>query len=292
LTAGRAERAVLTALLTGIVLAAVLVLTVLGGPTGGELGVRSEALAGAARARLGALGAALPLGYAFAAGMLAALNPCGFALLPAYLGLQLGGRERSPVQRIGRAARFGIVVSATFVLLFGAAGLLVTATGGALVRWFPWAGLLVAVALVVFGAHQLAGGAPPDTGALRAAGRLGGAAARAGVRGSVAYGAAFALTSLGCTLPIFLSVASTSLLGAGAPAAVGQFALYGLGLGTVLTALALGAATAGGGATAVLRGAGRYVEKAGAALLVIGGAFAAFYWLTIGGVLAQALGGG
>src|SRR5919197_312231 len=32
----------------------------------------------------------LPLGYAFAVGMAAAVNPCGFALLPTYLGLYLG----------------------------------------------------------------------------------------------------------------------------------------------------------------------------------------------------------
>ncbi|MGA7671260.1 MAG: hypothetical protein WBW04_12620, partial [Nitrolancea sp.] len=35
------------------------------------------------------LSIALPLGYAFGAGMVAAVNPCGFALLPAYLGLYL-----------------------------------------------------------------------------------------------------------------------------------------------------------------------------------------------------------
>ena len=31
-----------------------------------------------------------PLGFAFSAGMVSAVNPCGFAMLPAYLGLFLG----------------------------------------------------------------------------------------------------------------------------------------------------------------------------------------------------------
>ena len=39
------------------------------------------------------LGALLPVGFAFGAGMVAAVNPCGFAMLPAYLSLYLGARE-------------------------------------------------------------------------------------------------------------------------------------------------------------------------------------------------------
>src|SRR5260370_32700283 len=56
-------------------------------------------------AALGPVGGLLPLGYAFAAGMLAAVNPCGFALLPGYLGLYLGSFEApaSPARRLGRA---------------------------------------------------------------------------------------------------------------------------------------------------------------------------------------------
>jgi cytochrome c biogenesis protein CcdA len=32
----------------------------------------------------------LPVGYALGAGMLATVNPCGFALLPAYISFHLG----------------------------------------------------------------------------------------------------------------------------------------------------------------------------------------------------------
>jgi len=44
---------------------------------------------------LGSVADLLPVGYAFGAGMVSTVNPCGFALLPAYLGLYLGtGTER------------------------------------------------------------------------------------------------------------------------------------------------------------------------------------------------------
>jgi hypothetical protein len=47
-------------------------------------------LAGGATDVLQGNGEVIPLGLAFGLGMAAAVNPCGFALLPTYLGLYLG----------------------------------------------------------------------------------------------------------------------------------------------------------------------------------------------------------
>ncbi len=40
-----------------------------------------------------ALAGWLPVGYAFAAGMVASVNPCGFLLLPSYISYHLGTQE-------------------------------------------------------------------------------------------------------------------------------------------------------------------------------------------------------
>ena len=42
---------------------------------------------------MASVAALIPLGYAFAAGMVSAVNPCGFAMLPAYLGLYIGNHD-------------------------------------------------------------------------------------------------------------------------------------------------------------------------------------------------------
>ena len=42
---------------------------------------------------IGDLATVLQLGYAFGAGMVAAVNPCGFAMLPVYLSLYLGADD-------------------------------------------------------------------------------------------------------------------------------------------------------------------------------------------------------
>ncbi len=83
---------------------------------------------------LTSLGELLPLGFAFGAGIVAAVNPCGFAMLSAYLSLYLGSQEegfekRSATGRAIRAVLIGGIVSLGFVLLFGLAGVIVAAGG-------------------------------------------------------------------------------------------------------------------------------------------------------------------
>ena len=68
--------------------------------------------------------------FALAAGMASAVNPCGFAMLPAYLGLYLGadlkeGEQLNPAKNVGRALLVGGAVSAGFILLFGVVGAIV-----------------------------------------------------------------------------------------------------------------------------------------------------------------------
>ena len=50
----------------------------------------------------------IPLGYAFGAGMVSAVNPCGFAMLPAYLGLYLGTRELSAASAGGGSTKTSV----------------------------------------------------------------------------------------------------------------------------------------------------------------------------------------
>ncbi|SRR5712692_1549742 len=121
-----------------------------------------------------------------------------------YLGTERSAEELT--RRLLRAAGIGLVVSASFVILFGAAGLVVAATTSGVVRYFPWIGLVVGVLLVAAGAATL-GGVSPQLGILdRLGDRAGAIAQGGGIAGYAAYGLAYAAGSLGCTRPIFLGV--------------------------------------------------------------------------------------
>ena len=60
-----------------------------------------------------------PLLYAFTLGLVAAVNPCGFPLLPAYLSLFVGEDTVGRPQRNLRALGAGASVAAGFVVVFG-----------------------------------------------------------------------------------------------------------------------------------------------------------------------------
>jgi cytochrome c-type biogenesis protein len=162
------------------------------------------------------VGEAVPLGYALGVGMAAAVNPCGFALLPAYLGLYLGadavaGGRRDAAATLARALLVSGSVAASFVLLFGAFGLLLSAAASVLVPYLAWVSLSAGILLVLAGGRVLVGGSLYVGAADRLADSLGERAGHVGLAGYSAFGLAYALGSLGCTLPLFLTVVGTAL---------------------------------------------------------------------------------
>ncbi len=238
---------------------------------------------------LSGLAAALPFGIAFAAGMVAAVNPCGFAMLPAYLSLYLGTEEggfaeRSVTRRVVRALVVGLVVSSGFVLLFGLAGIGVSAGGTVLISAMPVLGVLVGEALVVFGVWMLLARRGPYAAVFgRLATRLGDPT-KVGVRGFFLFGLAYGAASLGCTLPAFLAVVGSGIAAGGVVPGAGRFVGYGLGMASVLMTLILALAFFKEGLIKRLRRALPYVQTASAVLLILAGAYVVFYWWTAQGV--------
>jgi cytochrome c-type biogenesis protein len=228
------------------------------------------------------LGTKAPLGYAFVAGVVASVNPCGFVLLPAYLGYYLGDDRDAPGGhgRVGRALVISATVTVSFVLLFGLAGILTGVAASALTSSLPWIGTAVGVGLILLAGVLASGRELTVPLAPRAAQHLKAATRIRGLGGYAAYGAAYGLASLGCTLPVFLAVVGTSLQLHGLADAVGQFLLFGLGMGTVLAALTMATAWFGDSLTRKARTLGRHLGWASAVLLWLAGAYLVYYWLT------------
>ena len=251
-----------------------------------------EGIAALSGTGLSDIAGALPLSYAFGAGMVAAVNPCGFALLPAYLALYLGTAAAGTVRRswLGQLRR-ALSVSATmtlgFFLVFGIGGFVLVWGASALGRYLPWLGLAVGVLLIGTGSRVLVGDGLYTRLGEQIADRLGGASQQRDVRGYFAYGLAYAAASLSCALPIFLAVVAGAATAGGLGAGALQFALYALGMGSVITVLTLGTALFGGTLAASARRLGRYVQPASAVLLLLAGTYVVYYWLTLGGLLPR-----
>lgn len=289
----RVRREPLALVVTALVYAGAVGAALLTGQEVGGFNRGVEAVAATSGTILDRLAAVLPLGYAFGAGLVAAANPCGIALLPAYLGLYLGsgdeaGTTRPGSARLSTALQVSLAVTTGFVVLFGLSGLALGAATSALIRVFPWAGLAVGVGLVALGGRLLAGAELYTRLGDRVAGRLRGRVGRASVGGYFAYGLAYGLASLSCTLPIFLTVVGSAFATGGFISASAQLVLYALGMGSVITLLTLATAFFKGATIARIRGLTGYVQPVSVVLLLLASGYIIYYWLTLGGLLGRA----
>ena len=276
-------------LVAGIALAVAIVGAILIGDQRGGDGVNSfvEGLSGRSSGFFGGLGIIGPLGFAFAAGVAAAFNPCGFAMLPAYMGLYIGSgnddeQQRSLLGGLGKAVLIGGTVTAGFIILFATAGTVISLGARSVVAdVLPWLGLTIGVVLTVVGAWLVGGGKLYTTLAQRASLHMGNPG-QTNVKGYFMFGLSYGSASLSCTLPIFLSVIGTSFAVSSIATSLGQFVLYAMGMGAVMMALTLGMAIFKGAMVGSLRKALPYIQPVGTWMMVLAGTYIIFYWLTIG----------
>ncbi|MBF6080084.1 cytochrome c biogenesis protein CcdA [Nocardia cyriacigeorgica] len=216
------------------------------------------------------------LALAFTAGMLAPVNPCGFALLPAWITHTLGDTttDAFPV-RMARALRAGTALTLGFAGTLAAAGLAVSAGARALIAAAPRLGLAVGAALAVLGLVMLTGrglGLRLPRRAQRPP------RASMTTTGMVAAGAGYAAASLSCTFGVLLAVIAQAQATAGWAALLVVFAVYAAGAATVLLLVSLATAAAGTAATRYLAVLARHGTRITAVVLVATGAYLVWYW--------------
>jgi cytochrome c biogenesis protein CcdA len=242
-----------------------------------------ELLSGSSGTGLSNVG--IKLGFAYAVGAASAVNPCGFAMLPAYLGLYVSGgnQDQRPFVLVARAVMVGLSVSAGFVVLFGLVGLILGFGSQAIVvAALPYVGLAIGALLIGAGAFMAGGGKIYTSLAQRAASRIGDPS-QMNLPGYVLFGISYGLASLSCTLPLFLAVLGVGTgLSSGWLETLGQFVLYAAGMGSVIMTLTLGMALARSVMVRWMRAVLPYVGVVGAWLMVVAGVYIMFYWLTIG----------
>jgi cytochrome c biogenesis protein CcdA len=224
----------------------------------------------------------LPVGWAFAAGMVASVNPCGFLMLPGYISYHLGAQEegyyKQPAgRRALNALALGGVATAGFLVILAVVGVVIAAGGQWLIQAFPYAGLAIGVGMVILGLWLLV---TRRTLGILAASRVT-VSPRRNLRNIFLFGIAYATGSLSCTLPIFLVVVGISLGSQGLLNSFVQFMGYGLGMGTILIAVTVGAALFRGTVANWLRAALPHVHRMSALFLAGAGAYLVYYWLFI-----------
>ena len=215
--------------------------------------------------------------YHLALGMFAAINPCGFVMLPAYLMYFLGLQGTKPgSQRAGvvRALTVSAATSSGFILVFLVVGAIARLFTNSLVDHAKYLSLVIGVAMVIIGCFMLAGWRPkftlPEVG--------GGRERKQTFASMFGFGIAYAVASLGCTIPFLIASVFGSFSTRGYVSGVISTALYGVGMALMVTALTVTLAFASGGLLHVLRGALRYMDRIASVFLIATGMYLTWYW--------------
>lgn len=212
------------------------------------------------------------LAFALGAGMLATVNPCGFAMLPGYLTLVVAGPDTTRVVRVGRALAASALMTAGFVAVFGFFGLLSLPLRGVLQQYLPIVTVVIGAVMVVLGVLLLAG---REITLLLPKPARGAPSTR--VVSMAGYGIAFAIASLSCTIGPFLAATGIALRGDDVAAGLFAFLAYAIGMGLVVSVLALAAALAGNAVATRVRRLLPYVPRIGGVLLLATGAYVGYY---------------
>lgn len=238
------------------------------------------------------------VGLAFAAGLVAALNPCGFAMLPAYLLLvvrgprpaeraltaekspnsrrqcTLGARSAtSPVGALGRALAATLGMALGFLTVFGLFGALTISAANTVQRYLPYGTVVIGIVLVALGVWLLSG---RDLTALtpRPLGPRWAPTVRLGSMYS--YGVSYAVASLSCTIGPFLAVTAAGFKGS-VVTGVSILLAYVAGLTLVVGVLAIAAASASSALADRLRRVLPFVNRISGALVVLVGFYVGYY---------------
>jgi cytochrome c-type biogenesis protein len=144
--------------------------------------------------------------FAFLAGFVAFFAPCSFALLPGYITYYLStyskeDKKKNLLKDIYQGAFFGLIASLGFFTVFGLAGFSILAIGQFVKRFIPWIVALTALILIIIGILMLLGKEisyfQPSNIKFQNKGRK---------TGIYLFGIVYAVGSLGCVFPVFLSI--------------------------------------------------------------------------------------
>ncbi len=214
--------------------------------------------------------------YSFILGVLAAVNPCGFVLLPTYLiyylGAEISQREQSGVATLRKSLVVGTSVSTGFVGLFLAVGIISRAFTTVIRDNAKYAALVIGISLVAMGIAMFRGWklpiAQPDVSVQR----------KRTVWNMVLFGVVYAIASIGCTIGLLISVILGSVNRNGFVSGVISIMLYGVGMGLLVTSLTVALAFARNGILASLKRSLRWFDQVSAIFVVLTGAYLTWYW--------------
>lgn len=210
--------------------------------------------------------------FAFSAGAISFLNPCGFAMLPAYIAYFIESTVKryslpniTPsttvsnnnsnmrmilARKISIGILIGIVITVVFVTIFGLTGLAISVAGTGITKYFPWIAVISGIVIIGMGIFNILGktfhiNIPLPKGFLSNNIDSGSDKDFENKDNKIKYlkfflfGIGYSVASLSCTLPVFLLVVFQGISTGGLIDGFLVFLIYALGMGIVMIGVSL-----------------------------------------------------
>ncbi|MDC0960795.1 cytochrome c biogenesis protein CcdA [Dehalococcoidia bacterium] len=182
------------------------------------------------------------LGYSYIAGVLAAFNPCGIVMLPAYLGMYINSsKSNSNVsfsKKLTNASSIILFVGMGFILLFSIVAILISFSSNLVGSLIPYISILLSLIIIYFGVSELQGKSIFSTFITSFSSKIGNPG-KTTPYGFLLFGISYGLASVGCALPIFVSMLTKTLSSTTFISPIIDFFLYSLGMISVIAILTI-----------------------------------------------------
>jgi len=242
------------------------------------------------------------IGFAFSAGVVAFLNPCGFAMLPTYISYFVesntqqiisanSGSRLISARRISRGGLVGTLVTAAFIATFGLTGIIISSLGIGIAKFLPWIAVYSGVVIIGIGVAKIFGrtihiNIPSPRGLLYTTKSGNEARKNPSFVNFFLFGIGYSIASLSCTLPLFLLIVFQGLSAGGIKEGSIVFLTYALGMGSVMIAISLAISASN---QTFVRWLGKLAPKMSiitSIVLILAGGYLIYYNLVIGKLLA------
>jgi len=223
----------------------------------------------------------IPIIFAFFSGMAAAFNPCGAAMLPAYIGFQLGTYKSGEnlISLMIHGISFGLLSTLGFISLFSLVGVILITGGYFIGKFLPIFGLITGLSICGIGIWLVF----TNTNiSIQSASKVN-LGNTQGIWNMYIFGIGYGIASLSCALPLFLVavglIAGTSLSSGKIIETIIGCIIYGLGMGVVLILTSIGTIFFKQAISATINKLMKYIEIIGKLGMIVAGSYLIYYWI-------------
>ena len=241
------------------------------------------------------------IGFAFSAGAVAFLNPCGFAMLPTYVSYFVESNTREIitassnsrlilVRGLTRAGLIGLLVTASFIVTFGLTGIAISSLGIGVAKFLPWIAVASGIVIIGIGVAKIFGrtiniNIPSPRGLLYTTNSGNESGKKPSFMNFFLFGIGYSITSLSCTLPLFLLIVFQSLSAGGITEGSIVFMTYALGMGSTMMAISLAISASNQTFIKWLRKMASKMNIVTSIVLILAGSYLIYYNLAVGRLL-------